>query len=230
MFNRYAVYFTPPPGDFARRGSAWLGWNVQTGQAAPQPELPGLDLATITRTPRKYGFHGTMKAPFFLADGQTENALGAALHKFCRAQDPFCLEGLALSQIGPFLALTPIGDSAQLDRLAGDVVRALDDFRAPMGAAEYDRKNKPSLSGTQRQYLSDFGYPHVMEHFRFHMTLTGPLKGDEAAGLRPVVTRHFNDSIPAPLQISSLTLCGERNDGHFQEIARYPLGEAADRL
>jgi len=230
MFNRYAIYFTPPPGDFAQRGAAWLGWDVETGQAVQHPTFPGVDIAKATQTPRKYGFHGTMKAPFFLADGQTEQSLADAVEWFCSAQRAFSLKGLKLSQIGPFLALTPVGDTTPLNVLAADVVRALDDFRAPIKADEFNRKNKPSLSDAQRHYLQEFGYPHVMEFFRFHMTLTGGLKADESGTLRPVLERHFGDVIPSPFPINSLTLCGERPDGYFQEIERFALGKASNSL
>ena len=230
MFNRYAIYFTPPPGDLAQRGAAWLGWDVQTGQAVPHPAFPGVDIAKATKTPRKYGFHGTMKAPFFLAEAQTEQSLAEALERFCGGQQAFSLEGLKLSQIGPFLALTPVGDTTQLNTLASDVVRVLDHFRAPIEAEEFNRKNKPSLSDAQRHYLEEFGYPHVMEFFRFHMTLTGGLTADEADNLRPVLERQFGDVIPSPFPITALTLCGERPDGYFHQINRFALGKASNSL
>ncbi|HBR36147.1 MAG TPA: phosphonate metabolism protein, partial [Sulfitobacter pontiacus] len=64
MFKRYAIYYTPPPGDFARRGAVWLGWDVQAGEAVAHPDIEGLDIAKLTQRPRKYGLHGTVKAPF----------------------------------------------------------------------------------------------------------------------------------------------------------------------
>ena len=63
----------------------------------------------------------------------------------------------------------------------------------------------------------------MMDRFRFHMTLTGPLpraKRDDAANL---AAHHFDKVLPAPLVIGSLTLVGEAEDGFFHEIRRYPL-------
>ena len=45
------------------RRPGWLGWDAASGQPLDPPDL-GLDAAAITRDPRKYGFHGTIKPPF----------------------------------------------------------------------------------------------------------------------------------------------------------------------
>ena len=68
-YKRYAIYYAPRPGDFATRADLWLS------DAAPH--LPGLPQppAELTVAPRRYGFHGTIKAPFRLADGVTEQDL-----------------------------------------------------------------------------------------------------------------------------------------------------------
>lgn len=230
MFNRYAVYYAPPPGTFADLGAAWLGWDVHAGKTVPHPEIAGIDIEKVTWAPRKYGLHGTMKAPFFLATDRTEDDLHRALADFCAHQQGFTLDGLELSQIGRFLALTPVGNVASLNKLAADVVRELDPFRAPMKEAEFTRKNTPNLSEQQRAYLTDWGYPHVMEFFRFHITLTGPLEAKSSADIRAAVMKYFGDSIPVPFHVDSLSLCGEDSDGRFQQIARFALGKAADRL
>ena len=67
-FTRYAIYYLPPAGALADFGARWLGWDVRRGAAAVQLDLPGLRDAT--EAPRKYGFHGTLKPPFRLAEGQ----------------------------------------------------------------------------------------------------------------------------------------------------------------
>lgn len=230
MFNRYAIYFTLPPGELARRGAAWLGWDVRTGTEAPHPDMPGVDVAKITQTPRKYGLHGTIKAPFVLASGKTEKSLCDALSEFCCGQEPFNLGGLTLSRIGPFLALVPSGNAAPLNRLADQVVQTLDPWRAPMDDAEVIRKTKAGLSDQQRHYLNVWGYPHVMEFFQFHITMTGPLKPDDADTVTPLLQNYFEGALPAPFPIDSLTLCGEKVDGRFIEVERFALGKAANGL
>jgi hypothetical protein len=78
---RFAVYFAPAPGsDLETFGCGWLGRGLR-GEDLPQPLVTGVAparLAEITRSPRHYGFHGTLKAPFALADGTAPGILDAA--------------------------------------------------------------------------------------------------------------------------------------------------------
>ena len=81
VFTRFAVYYAPEPGPLADFGAAWLGWDATAGSARAHPDIAGLPrpVAEITQTPRKYGFHGTVKPPFRLAPGSTPEALAADL-------------------------------------------------------------------------------------------------------------------------------------------------------
>ena len=64
--HRYAVYYAPPEASsLARLSAAWLGWDPVAGLPLSHPEAPPLsagDVARVTATPRRYGFHGTLKA------------------------------------------------------------------------------------------------------------------------------------------------------------------------
>lgn len=73
--TRFAIYDAPTDDALASFGAIWLGWDVRTGSATRQADVPGLD--DITMTPRKYGFHGTLKPPIRLADGHTLDELQA---------------------------------------------------------------------------------------------------------------------------------------------------------
>ena len=230
MFKRYAIYFTPPPGSFSQLATAWLGWDLAQGRAVPHPDIAGVNVAAITERPRKYGLHATIKAPFTLADGATEQELTDTLAAFCAGHPPVTLGGLGLTQIGRFLALTPMGDLSALNRLASEAVQSLDRFRAPLGEAEYNRKNRPNMSDRQRQLLRQWGYPHVKEFFRFHITLTGPIPDAEIMRVRQAIEAYLLPAILAPFNIDSLTLCGEDTDGRFHQIARFGLGKAANSL
>ncbi|MFT6090105.1 DUF1045 domain-containing protein [Sulfitobacter sp.] len=230
MFKRYAIYFTPPPGGFTRLGTAWLGWDLAQGCTVPHPDIAGVNVAPITERPRKYGLHATIKAPFTLADGATEQGLTDALAAFCAARPSVILDGLALTQIGRFMALTPKGDTSALNGLASAAMQSLDGFRAPLGEAEFDRKNRPNMSDRQRQLLRQWGYPHVEEFFRFHITLTGPVPDAEMAQVRQAIEANLMPAIPAPFDIDSLTLCAEDMDGRFHQIERFALGKAANSL
>ena len=144
-YHRYAIYVTPRPGELAEFGAAWLGWDPETGSVRVQPAIEGLPrtLDQITAAPRRYGFHGTIKPPFRLAEGADPEGLSAALDAFCARQAPVAVAGLALTRLGRFLALCPVGDTAALDALAAAAVARLDAFRAPPGAARSSRAAAP---------------------------------------------------------------------------------------
>lgn len=219
--RRYAVYYAPAPGAFAEAAATWLGWDPVAGRPVIQPDLP-VDLARLTLDPRKYGFHGTIKAPFRLtADVQT---LSQALHDLAAQLAPVHLPGLHLGLLDHFMALTPLGDLAALQFLAARVVEGLDTLRAPLTAAEIARRRPERLSERQRALLDRYGYPYVMEQFQFHLTLSGPLMPAEQAVLLPLARQHFATCLPTPFVIDALCLFGEAGDGQFHILQRCPLG------
>jgi putative phosphonate metabolism protein len=222
-FTRYAVYYTPPEGAFSEFGAAWLGWDATRGTAVAHPEVAGLPapVAEITETPRKYGLHATMKPPFRLAEGQDEAGLRDAFARFCAQARPVLLDGLAVTALGRFLALMPEGDTTALDALAAETVRAFEPFRAPLSAAELARRRAGGLSPDQEARLMEWGYPHVMEGFRFHITLTGKRPKSELPALRDILAGQIMPLLPRPYPIDALSLMGEDAQGRFHLIARH---------
>ena len=221
--KRFAVYYAPDSGAFADAGARWLGWDPVAGTPVAQPET-GPDLAAVTTDPRRYGFHGTLKPPFRLADGTDLAALQAAMAGLAHSLAPVQLPGLAFGVPMGFLALVPTGNTQPLRDLAAAVVERLDPFRAPLTAAEIARRKPHLLTPRQRQLLDRYGYPHVMEHFRFHLTLTGPLTQALQAGLMNLAQAHFAPHLPTPFRVADLCLFGEAEDGRFHLMQRYPLG------
>lgn len=224
MFIRYAVFYTAPPGIFADFGATWLGWDLARGTAVEHPSIEGVDVAKITETPRKYGLHGTIKPPFRLACRVTEQDLQTALEALCENLAPVRLETLELVALGRFLALCPVGDIGPLNKCAARVVEALDKFRAPLTDEEIDRRRNASLTPAQDRNLRLWGYPHVMDTFRFHITLTGKLDKGLLPDLKSTLDPILEPILPRPFIIDSLTLVGQRPDGMFEEINRYALG------
>lgn len=222
QMKRYAVYYAPPAGEFWDRASAWLGWDAVRGQAVVPTDL-GLDAAAITRDPRKYGFHGTIKPPFRLADGVDLAALHGAMADLCARLSPVELPGLRLKNLDGFLALVPEGDAAALRALAAAVVEDLDPLRAPLTADEIARRRPERLSLRQREQLYRWGYPFVMEEFRFHLTLTDRLAGAQAAQAATMLEAHFAPVLPRPFRVADLCLFGEAMDGRFYLLHRYTL-------
>lgn len=224
-YKRYAIYLAPEPGPLADFGAAWLGWDAATGTGVPHPDVAGLTLPIdrITATPRKYGFHGTIKPPFRLAEGQDIAALHAAATELARNTAPITLDGLVLSRLGRFLALTPAGDAAPLAALAATFVQELDGFRAPLSDAEIAKRNPARLSPAQRALLDRWGYPYVLGEFRFHLTLTGPLDHADAAATEIALAPLLQPLIAGPFAVNSLCLFGEAADGRFHNLHRYTL-------
>ncbi|MCT8162015.1 DUF1045 domain-containing protein [Pseudoruegeria sp. SHC-113] len=224
-YARYAIYYTPPPGPLAEFGAAWLGWDPRRGAAVPHPPTMGLPLpvARLSEQPRKYGFHGTLKPPFRLADGTREEDLRGALAEFAADHSPVWLDALKLARIGKFLALVPEGEQAGLADLAARIVTEFDGFRAPPGEAELARRRQASLSPAQEALLERWGYPYVMDEFRFHLTLTGPLPPEDADSVRLALDPITAPLLPVPFIVDELTLLGEAEDGCFHEIERFAL-------
>ncbi len=219
MFQRYAVYVTPE-GALAKAGAAWLGWDVAQGCKVAHPKLPGLDVSALTATPRKYGMHGTIKPPFYLASDTTPDALFDDLAALCKTLRPVMLDGLEVRALRQFIALCPLGDQSALASLAAQVVTGLDHHRRPPDTAELARRRAAPLTQAQEANLARWGYPYVMEDFRFHITLTGTA---EPAPILSQIAAHFAPHLPQPFAVSSLTLTGQDEAGMFHEIHRFPL-------
>lgn len=221
-FRRYAVYYAPPAGVFHDRTAAWLGWDTGPGQAVTPPDL-GIDIEAITREPRKYGFHGTIRAPFRLAEGQDLAGLKARIAHLAASLAPVRLGALKLAELEGFIALIPTGDLAPLLALGAAVVRGTNDLRAPLNEAEIARRRPGQLTPRQRQLLEEFGYPGVMEEFRFHLTLTDRLTGEDQSRIALILAEYLADALPDPFVIEDLVLFGEDDAGRFHQLNRYAL-------
>ncbi len=177
------------------------------------------ELAELTERPRKYGFHATVRSPFRLADGSTQEEVAIALEAVCGQFEPVPLQSLKLSRIGPFFALTAPGEWAELQNIADRTVEALDPFRAPLTEAELARRRAGTLSDRQEELLARWGYPYVKEQFRFHLSVTGPTKS--SAEVEPELREWLDEPMKEPLLVDSLSLMGEAEDGQFHQIARF---------
>lgn len=228
MKARYAIYYAPrSSAELWRFGSRVLGYDAETGEdlAFPHREpFAELDWRELTAEPRRYGFHGTLKAPFRLKDGATEEYLLAGLRRFAGEQTSFEVPALAVALLGSFVALVPDGPEPRLDALAAECVRSLDGFREPLSAADRERRLKAPLSERQVRHLDEWGYPHVFEDFRFHMTLTGSLPPEKREPVRAALAARYAE-LPPGLQVDEVTLFRQDDpEGRFRILARCPFG------
>lgn len=234
---RYALYFIPARDDrLAVSASAWLGRDAFTGEALRAPVVASLTPAEIayhTAAARRYGFHATLKAPFSLAENETEASLLAGLETFARHARSFFIPRLVICQLDGFFALVPSAPLPELDDFAAAVVRDFDRFRAPLSDAEIARRNPDALSPEEVRNLVQWGYPYVFERFQFHMTLTGRVAAAEAGRVRAALEEVFQPLLDKPVSVDGLALFVEPEPGapftvlSYKELARVPERKTA---
>jgi putative phosphonate metabolism protein len=209
-FPRYAIYYVPAPGsDLDRFGAQLLGYDAFRGEDLPFPDgaaqiVP--DWQELTRDPRKYGFHATLKAPLSLAPGRTEAELVAACEAFADSPRRIPVIRPVVGSISGFIAVIPAERSAGLERLAADCTSVFDSFRAPLTPEDRARRNPSALTPRQCEHLDRFGYPYVMEDFRFHMTLTGRLDAERREPVLTMLQERFSTIGLTTLAIDGIAL------------------------
>ena len=223
MFERYAIFYTPPAGPLADFTAAWLGWDSEKARAVSHPSIACLDVSKVPATPRRYGFHGTLKAPFHLASGCTRDELMAAVEELSTRQAPVVLDRLQPSQTSGFIALRPHKQTAVLRRFAAQIVQELDPFRAPLTGFDIDRRRQAGLTARQDRQMLDWGYPFIFDDFNFHLTLSGTLDPTQGKIVMDLLQPSLEPILPKPFSIEALTLVGQGNEGMFHQIHRYTL-------
>ena len=227
-FPRYAIYFAAGADSaLSRFGAELLGYDVYTGDEMPFPadaSRVAPDWRDVTADPRKYGFHGTLKAPMALAPGRTEAELIAVCAAFAGKARPMPSIRPVVDSISGFIAVIPTEPVGTLQQLAADCVREFDDFRAPMTAEDRARRKPDKLTERQRDYLDRWGYPYVMEEFRFHMTLTGRLDAERRGPILEMLQTRFASLRLDTLAIDRLALFRQdETKARFRIIAEWAL-------
>ncbi len=220
---RYAVYFAPA------RASAWwqfgAGWLGRDDAEARSDPLARGGPQPMTAEPARYGFHATLKAPFRLAASTAIEGLCERMQGLAGTLPVLALGPLAPRRLPGFVALVPTDSGPALADLAARCVVELDDLRAPLTDVEIQRRRPDLLDARGRELLLRFGYPHVLERFRFHMTLAS-CNDDEASAVieqaREAVVALNRDQ---PLRLDRLCLFEEPRPGAaLQRIRDFPLG------
>ncbi len=227
---RYALYYAPRPEEgLAVAASQWLGWNPEGGRARRLTLLAGFSpdrLAEITAEPRRYGFHGTLKPPMALIDDVSEGDFLAAVGALAATLKPITVPSMVLASLSDFLALVPENRSTELHDLADRCVIEFDEFRRPAGEAELARRRAAGLSPRQEQLLTRWGYPYVLEEWRFHLTLTGRIAdAAEREAMKSLLGQRFSSFIDRPLLVRDLCVFRQSTpDRPFTVLARFRLG------
>jgi hypothetical protein len=205
MSARYAVYYTPSPDHpLWHAGCDWL-------QRDPQADEARAPTRAHVASPWRYGFHATLRPPFALAPGQHEGELFAALQRLAQGTSRFAMPALSVQWLSGFLALRPtppLPPGHALQRLAEACITELDRWRAPLSPAEQQRRLAEPLDARSRELLVRHGYPHVLDRWRFHMTLSDTLPDDDAlrTEMHQAASAHFAGALRQPLACDALSL------------------------
>jgi putative phosphonate metabolism protein len=229
---RYAIYFMPMPGsDLDRFGADLLGYDAVSGEERPFPDgveqlMP--DWQELTHDPRKYGFHATLKAPMTLRSGKTEAELFAFCEAFANTPRPIPVIRPVVNSIGEFIAVVPAAASTELSQLAAECVREFDSFRTPLTSEDRARRNPSLLTPRQREHLERWGYPYVMEDFRFHMTLTGRLPAERNRTILTILQQRFAARKITTLAVDRIALCRQNDPAsRFRMVGHYTLAQTS---
>jgi putative phosphonate metabolism protein len=221
---RYAIYFAPPDGSaLAPAGSRWLGRDAVSGATLVQPPCPGIAparLAELTSGARRYGFHGTLKPPFRLRAGRKPDELGQAVAALAARQQRFFFT-LRLATLAGFFAWLPAEAHDEIAAVAAACVTGLEDFRAPPDELELARRRR-GLNPNQAALLQRWGYPYVLDEFRFHLTLSDAVAGAEAEAMRAALEDYTERHARGAVAFDALCLFVEPAPGaDFLLLARY---------
>ena len=230
---RYALYFSPAADHpLTKTASRWLGRDAFTGETFPTPDVPGLspgDVQALTADPRRYAFHATLKAPFELAAGRSEAELIETFEHLAATTEAFDIPNVVVGQLGRFFALVPDKVYPDLQEFAAQIVERFEPFRAQLSEADIARRKPETLSPEHRANLMRWGYPHVMDEFRFHMTLSDQVPPEQAPAMRETLQSRFANFINKPLSIDGLSIFVEAERGApFTALRWMPLKPAIE--
>jgi len=227
MTTRHAIYFTLPSGTaLGRFGAGMLGYDCADGTDVAQPAIDGLAPAafrSLTEEPRRYGFHATLTAPFRLVGG-SETELLAAAAAFAKTRPPAPLGKLAVTRLGAFIALCPAQKQPAIAALESACVHAFHRFRAPMTAAERERRLRSPLTPRQIELMDHWGYPYVLDQYRFHMTLTGPIPSEQREETFEKLTHAYAPLAETTHAIDAISVLRQDDtEARFRVLERLPL-------
>ena len=226
---RYAIYYCPRPGSsWWDRGCRWLGRRAEDDSEVTQPVLDGIDpqaLRAMTQEPRRYGWHATLKAPFSLRPEFDYCALRERVQAICRVRVSQAIPRLVVRRLENFLALVPVEKSHALALTAQLCVTDVQHMAIPLAQAELDRRRRAPLTARQDHLLLEWGYPFVLDEYRFHLSLTGSFDGlsDAQISALEIGAQSWFGELPAP-EFSTIAVFAEPSRGaNFMLIEHFDL-------
>ena len=221
--TRYAIYWLPPEGSYLwKKGSRWFGYDSYKSSQVDRQDIVDLNPAVIdqetiislTQRPARYGFHATLKAPFYLDDAYTENDLVEATKALCAKQSAVLSADLRIVDLNTYIAMSLGGakEAPELASLVDVLVEQLDVFRRPMSAEDRQQRitKGEGLDARGIELLDQWGYPSVKERFHCHLTLADtPLTTAEKLDkslLLSFLNEYFADALNGKALVDRITI------------------------
>jgi hypothetical protein len=187
--------------------------------------ISATQLDKLLQAPNHYGFHATIKPPFRLKNGFTLHDVENELAEFVKELQPFTLPPLELARINNFFCLRLKNEFERLDSLAAEVVQRFDHFRRPAEEQELARRRAAGLSERQEYLLLQWGYPYVLDEFRFHLTLTGNIENERLVEpLNRELSSRFNPVIKEPVNFGEMSIFVQHGNKAFIEHKHFHFG------
>jgi hypothetical protein len=225
---RYAIYYAPDLGSpLDMFGRTWFDEKAN-GNPAAIAKLNPKRLAELSEGSRRYGFHGTLKPPFGLNPSTRVESLLDAARVFASTLAPVEIPPLELAIIGKFIAFTPTAQSAALEKLAAACVRAFEAFRLPLSDEQLASYKLNKLTVHQEQMLAHWGYPYVMEEFRFHISVTDRIDDPhEREEIIDALEKIAKPILGKPVVVRDITVFGQAAANQpMIPIERIPFGRS----
>lgn len=223
---RIALYYAPPAASaWWREGCEWLGRDAQSGLESHVNR----STRAWTQAPRRYGWHATIVAPFHCARGVTPADVLAAARAWAgtvlRFDTPVSVE-----EMKRFVALRAkhAEDDERLRALAASALNVIAPLRARPSAESIERRTSPGMNARQIALLREWGYPYVLDEYRFHMTLSDSLDDAQA---RASIVSEWTQRIErlGPLPVHGAALFVESEPGApFTLWQRLPFANIAE--
>ena len=217
MTARYALYYAPGPRQrlvALRLGLAGPLRGDRDTRLRSRTSTASIRrcCTPLTAAPRRYGFHATLKPPFALARGASLAALAQALDRFCARQTALRLPPLEVAELDGFLALVPRPGTRASMRSPPPACAAWTAFARRRLPRNSQRRRAAGLSPREDSLLQRWGYPYVMDRFRFHFSLTGSLRDAPphvVAALRDAAAAAVAALADEPLVLDSICIFEE---------------------
>ncbi len=230
MYSRYAVFYLPPSDSpLADFGAQWFGYDIRTGKFREPIQTTTFDLKELTKISHRYGLHATLKAPFRLKKKYDLSNLFKRVEKQASKSEPFTYPSMKITQLAGFPALMPKHNRAKMVHLEERLVHKLNKFGKKPDQSTSDRRRKVKLNALEQEYFRLYGYPYVLDHFRFHLTLCDKAERSTRSVISSFLEENYSEVLTSSLEVREIAVVGERkSDGYFEELERFALRSGFD--